>query len=76
MFPDEDSARKWFEETRWPNGRACAKCGSVKNERSSERYSHALLVLRLPLLLQRQARYAHAGLQPADAQVGHCESTS
>ena len=30
MFPDEDSARKWFEETRWPNGRACAKCGSVK----------------------------------------------
>ena len=30
MFPDEDSARKWFELTRWPNGRACAKCGSVK----------------------------------------------
>ena len=30
MFPDEDSAHKWFEETRWPNGRACAKCGSVK----------------------------------------------
>ena len=29
MFPDEDAARKWFEETRWPNGRACAKCGSV-----------------------------------------------
>ena len=29
MFPDEDSARTWFEETRWPNGRACAKCGSV-----------------------------------------------
>ena len=30
MFPDEDAARKWFEETRWPNGRACAKCGSVR----------------------------------------------
>ena len=30
MFPDEDSARKWFEKTRWPNGRACAKCGSIK----------------------------------------------
>ena len=29
-FPDEDAARKWFEETRWPNGRACGKCGSVK----------------------------------------------
>ena len=45
MFPDGDSARKWFEETRWPNGRTCAKCGSVQDERSSERYSHALLVL-------------------------------
>ena len=29
MFPDEDSARKWFESSRWPDGRACAKCGSV-----------------------------------------------
>ena len=33
MFPDEDSSRKWFEETRWPNGRACAKCGSVKTSK-------------------------------------------
>ena len=30
MFPDEQSAREWFESTRWPDGRACAKCGSVK----------------------------------------------
>ena len=30
MFPDEQSARVWFEETRWPDGRACGKCGSVK----------------------------------------------
>ena len=30
MFPDEDSARTWFEETRWPDGRACGKCGSVE----------------------------------------------
>ena len=29
MFPDEQSAQKWFEETRWPDGRACGKCGSV-----------------------------------------------
>lgn len=38
MFPDEASARAWFEATRWPDGRACAKCGSintseVKNEK-------------------------------------------
>ena len=30
MFPDEDSARKWFEKARWPSGRACVKCGSVQ----------------------------------------------
>ena len=30
MFPDEQTAREWFESTRWPNGRACAKCGSVQ----------------------------------------------
>ena len=29
MFPDEASARRWFEDTRWPGGRACSKCGSV-----------------------------------------------
>ena len=29
MFPDEQSAREWFESARWPNGRACAKCASV-----------------------------------------------
>ena len=27
MFPDEESAAKWFEETRWPNGRHCPHCG-------------------------------------------------
>ena len=30
MFPDEGAARKWFESVRWPNGRVCAKCGSVE----------------------------------------------
>lgn len=29
MFPDEKSAVRWFEETRWPDGRHCARCGSV-----------------------------------------------
>ena len=29
MFPDEDSAVRWFEETRWPEGRHCPKCGCV-----------------------------------------------
>ena len=30
MFPDEQSAREWFESVRWPDDRACAKCGSVQ----------------------------------------------
>ena len=29
IFPDEDAARKWFESTRWPDGRACGRCGSL-----------------------------------------------
>ena len=29
MFPDEDSARKWFESRVWPDGRHCPHCGSV-----------------------------------------------
>lgn len=29
LFPDDAAAEKWFAETRWPDGRACAKCGSV-----------------------------------------------
>ena len=30
MFPDEQSARKWFEGIRWPDGeRICPRCESV-----------------------------------------------
>ena len=29
LFPDEDSARAWFEAQMWPSGRCCGKCGSV-----------------------------------------------
>ena len=28
MFPDEESAREWFEARIWPDGRACPRCGS------------------------------------------------
>ena len=37
MFPDEESAHKWFEDRFWPNGRICGHCGS-KNTREA---SHA-----------------------------------
>ena len=29
MFPDEQSAREWFESVRWKNGRFCPLCGCV-----------------------------------------------
>ena len=30
MFPNEASARKWFEDGRWPDGeRPCPGCGSL-----------------------------------------------
>ena len=29
MFPDEESARAWFESRIWPDGRHCPHCGSV-----------------------------------------------
>ena len=30
MFPDEESARQWFEARVWPDGRHCPHCGSVR----------------------------------------------
>ena len=30
MFPDEESAVKWFEAIRWPDGRHCGHCGSTE----------------------------------------------
>ena len=28
MYPDDGSARRWFEEVLWPNGPRCPHCGS------------------------------------------------
>jgi len=33
LFPDEDSARAWFERARWPHGPECPSCGSVNRAR-------------------------------------------
>ncbi len=38
MFPDEDSARKWFESQRWGDQRCCPHCGSVKTSDASHKY--------------------------------------
>lgn len=30
LFPDEDTARQWFETIRWPDTRTCARCSSER----------------------------------------------
>jgi transposase-like protein len=35
MFPDEESARQWFEDRFWPNGRTCGHCGSQHTREAS-----------------------------------------
>lgn len=30
MFPDEDTARRWFEAELWGDGRTCGHCGSTR----------------------------------------------
>ena len=32
-FHDENAAREWFEESRWPNGVSCVHCGSLRAAR-------------------------------------------
>ena len=38
-FPDNATAEKWFEDTRWPNDdeRACPHCGSCNTMRKANR---------------------------------------
>jgi transposase-like protein len=32
-FHNENAAREWFEQTRWPNGVSCVHCGSLRADR-------------------------------------------
>ena len=34
MFPDDETAEKWFEKQRWPNVTACPDCGSCNYSRT------------------------------------------
>ena len=35
MFPDEESALRWFEARFWPHGRTCGHCGSANTGEAS-----------------------------------------
>ena len=35
LFPTEESAREWFENRIWPDGRHCPRCGSTRTCESS-----------------------------------------
>ena len=36
MFPDEESAAKWFESIIWPDGRFCPRCGCAETSIAAE----------------------------------------
>ena len=33
MFPDDKTAEQWSIKTRWPDGIACPRCGSVNENK-------------------------------------------
>lgn len=37
MFPDEESARNWFEAQVWPEERCCGHCGSTRTREASHK---------------------------------------
>ena len=39
LFPDEESARVWFENLVWPEGRYCPRCGSMNTHEAKHAYS-------------------------------------
>ena len=43
MFPDDETAEKWFIKERWPDGVACPRCGSVN---VNEKTAHATMPYR------------------------------
>ncbi len=38
LFPDEATAREWFESIRWPDGRVCPRCSSGRTRAASHAY--------------------------------------
>ena len=38
MFPDENSARQWFEARVWPEGRYCPACGSTRTHEAGHNH--------------------------------------
>ena len=38
MFPDENSARQWFESRVWPAGRYCPACGSTSTHEAGHNH--------------------------------------
>ena len=74
MFPNDESAMKWFEAVRWANGRYCPRCGPHAHERSQSQ-DDALLVRTVPQVLQRQDRYRHA-VKPSSGTRSGCSAST
>ena len=37
-FPDDASARAWFESIIWPEGRYCSRCGNMHTAKASKTF--------------------------------------
>lgn len=40
MFPDQESARVYFEARRWPDGATCPACGEAKRTERKVKRQH------------------------------------
>ena len=49
IFTDEDKARAYFEEIRWPNGVTCPHCGNANSARIYSIAANAAKKIRVGL---------------------------
>ena len=66
MFPDNDSAQRWFAETRWPDDCSCPHCGSDSIQSGA---SHPTMPYRCRRCRKRFS--VRTGTVMADSKLGY-----
>ena len=73
IFPDDQTAEKWFEARRWPDGIRCSDCGCERYGCVNHKdYAIPLQEPRLPCVLQCPQGNRDAVEQTRIAVVGDC----
>ena len=74
MFPDDEAAKSWFIETRWPDGPHCPYCGSINIQSGSKHKTMPYLCREKECAKRFSARtdtaMNHQDLVPG---LGHCD---